>query len=347
MNWSNIRNKGKAALNKTGEALNQVKSSVGQSGSNAATSIRDWLISLLVKGIESISTEQDRLEVLSWLALVREIFTNEQLSKAEKSKEIYAISDTKKTVGIVMRSISTSVKNYKDSDLPLSVKIAIPATLAAATVIGGQGVGLAAFGSAIGLPVLLLVFLGAAGITAVLEAFVNSKDVRSYIGVVMNLIVRDEIYRRANQVLKEAMTSSPAEPKHFGMPEEEVLLRQKLLSMDPFDFERHVMSFFQHAGLLAWVTKRSNDAGVDGFAKHEQGLIVVQCKRFAEHNLVGRPVVQQFKGVIEESQAWRGYIVTTSGFTQEAKDSAEKNDKLVLVGLDDLVSWHKDSRLLF
>lgn len=340
MDWSNIKGKGKAALSKTGEALNQVKSSVGQSGASAVAPIRDWLISLLVRGIESISTEQDRLEVLSWLALVREILNNDQLSKAEKSKEIYTISDTKKTVGIVMRSITTGVKNYKDSDLPLSVKIAIPATLAAATVIGGQGVGLAAFGSAIGLPVLLLVFLGAAGITAVLEAFISSKDVRSYIGVVMSLIVRDEIYRRANQSLQEAMTARPAEPKHFDMPEEEVLLRQKLLNMDPFDFERHVMSFFQHAGLLAWVTKRSNDAGVDGFAKHEQGLIVVQCKRFAENNLVGRPVVQQFKGVVEENDAFRGYVVTTSKFTSEARNSADKNDKLLLVGMDELVEWH-------
>jgi restriction endonuclease Mrr len=55
---------------------------------------------------------------------------------------------------------------------------------------------------------------------------------------------------------------------------------------------------------------------------------------------VGRPIIQQFKGVIEENQAWRGYIVTTSYFTSEAKDSAEKNDKLRLIDMDALIDWH-------
>lgn len=340
MDWSSFKNKSKAALGKTGETLSQVKNTVGQSGAGAGASVREWLTGLLVKGIEAISTEQDRLDVLAWLTLVRETLRDEALGKAEKAKHIYAISDTRKTAGIVMRSVGTSVKNYKDSDLPLSVKIAIPATLAAATVVGGQGAGVVAFGSGIGLPVLLLIFLGAAGVTAVLESFINSKDARSYIGVVMSLIVRDEMYRRANKAMQDAMTANPVEPRHMDLPKDVQLLREKLLGMDPFDFESHVMSFFQHAGLLAWVTRKSNDAGVDGFAKHEQGLIVVQCKRFAEHNVVGRPVIQQFKGVIEENAAYRGYVVTTSTFSQEARDSAAKNDKLVLVEMDELVEWH-------
>ena len=342
MDWSIIKDKSKATLSKTSAALVNAKSSLGESSVVISSAVRDWLISTLIKTIETISTEQDRLEVLSWLALVREVLNNNELAKKNKIKEIYAISDTKKTVGIVLRGVSATVNNYKNSDLPLAVKIAIPTTLAAAAVIGGQGAGIVAFGTGIGLPVLLLVFLGAAGITAVLEAFVSSKDARSYVGVVMTLIVRDEMYRRAQKNLQDAMVASPASPKHYDMPTEESELRQKLLTMDPFEFEQHVMSFFQHAGMLAWVTKKSNDAGVDGFAKHEQGLIVVQCKRFAEHNTVGRPVVQQFKGVIEENQAWRGYVVTTSSFTHEAKDSAGLNDRLVLVGMDELVVWHSN-----
>ncbi|SPL69947.1 Mrr restriction system protein [Acinetobacter stercoris] len=88
------------------------------------------------------------------------------------------------------------------------------------------------------------------------------------------------------------------------------------------------------------MTKKSNDAGVDGFVKHEQGLIVVQCKRNSENNLIGRPLVQQFKGVIEENNAFRGYIVTTSKFTKEALESAKMNDKLLLVDMEQLVEWH-------
>ena len=332
MDWSHLKKKAQDLLPKNNDEHSDSK-------------VRQWFISLFIRAIEAISTEQDRLEVLSWLTLVREVLNRDDLSKTEKAKDIYVISDTKTTVGIVLRSLSAAIKNYKNSDLPLAVKIALPTTLAAATVIGGQGAGIVAFGSGIGLPVLLLVFLGAAGITAVLESFVNSKDAKSYIGVVMALIVRDELYRRANKQFQEAMIHNPVAPKQFVMPQDEQALRQKLLTMDAFEFEQHIMSFFQHQGLLAWVTKRSNDAGVDGFAKHENGLIVVQCKRYSENNLVGRPAIQQFKGVIEENNAWRGYVVTTSRFTQEAKDSAVLNDRLVLVDMDALVQWHVDNRV--
>jgi predicted type IV restriction endonuclease len=66
----------------------------------------------------------------------------------------------------------------------------------------------------------------------------------------------------------------------------------------------------------------------------------VQCKRNAEDNLVGSPVIQQFKGVIEENNAWRGYIVTTSYFTKNAIDSASKSNKLKLIDITELLNWH-------
>lgn len=71
------------------------------------------------------------------------------------------------------------------------------------------------------------------------------------------------------------------------------------------------MSFFLAADKVAQATKKSNDMGGDGFARHPDGLIVVQCKRYGPANLVGRPAVQQFKGVIKENDALRGYLVTT------------------------------------
>jgi restriction system protein len=88
------------------------------------------------------------------------------------------------------------------------------------------------------------------------------------------------------------------------------------------------------------VTPKSNDLGADGIAVHDNGPIVVQCKRNAPDNKVGRPVVQQFKGVIEEHNAWRGYIVTTSKFTDEAVLSATLSDKVMLVDMDLLTQWH-------
>lgn len=299
-----------------------------------------WLVDFFKKSIRSISHEQDRLEVLDWLVLVRAILNNSELSKLNKAKQIYAISDSKKTIKIIFKSLAETVKNYKNSDMPLAVKVALPVTLSAAAFFGGQGAGIAAFGTAFGVPVLLMILLGTAGITAILESFIQYKDSRSYIGAVSALIIRDQIYLQANRKLQEAMLSNQLEPKHFDVPNEELALRAYLLQMDPYEFEQHVMSFFQKKGMLSWVTTKSNDAGVDGFAKHSEGLIVVQCKRFAEHNLVGRPVIQQFKGVIEENSAYEGYIVTTSSFTKEAVESAGKNERLKLIDMNILVGWH-------
>ncbi len=338
MRW--IADKSEKIWKKTTDTLSGAKGKVTEGSIDIASKIRGWLVNLFIKAIHSCSTEQDRLEVISWLALIREIVADSSFSFQDKAKKIYRLTDSKKTVQIVFRSVVRAVENYKNADLPLPVKIAIPATLGAAVFIGGQGAGLAAFGGAVGMPVLILIFLGTAGITAVIESFLGKSESRDYISVIMALIARDEVLRRTKKAMKEAMTSEAAEPKPSVMPAEEKELRKKLAEMDFFDFERHVMSFFQSNGIMAWVTKKSNDAGVDGFARHPCGLIVVQCKRYATDNPVGRPIVQQFKGVIEENEAWRGYIVTTGYFTDEAKESASKNDKIVLADMDTLVEWH-------
>jgi len=146
--------------------------------------------------------------------------------------------------------------------------------------------------------------------------------------------------RRTSAQMKAAMKEQPMDPTRFSVPMEEVALRKHLLGMDPFHFERHTMSFFDAAGFESWATRKSNDFGVDGFAIHPDGLMIAQCKRNSTDNKVGRPTIQQFKGVIEEQSALRGYIVTTSTFTEEAIDSAQLSDKLVLVDMESLVRWH-------
>jgi hypothetical protein len=240
----------------------------------------------------------------------------------------------------IAKSVSEAVSNYRHSDLPLSLKIALPATLAAIPLVGGQAAGIAAFGGALGVPVLLLIFLGTAGITSIIEAVVTSPEARPHIAEIIDIIVQDERLRRASAEMKAAMKEQPMDPTRFATPPEEMALRTMLLNMDPFQFERHTMSFFDAAGLEAWATRKSNDFGVDGFAVHPDGMIIVQCKRNALDNKIGRPTIQQFKGVIEEQAAFRGYIVTTAVFTEEAKESAKLSDRIELVDMDALVRWH-------
>jgi restriction system protein len=44
--------------------------------------------------------------------------------------------------------------------------------------------------------------------------------------------------------------------------------------------------------------------------------------------------------VAEEQNAHRGYLVTSSTFTEDAITSAALTAKIVLVAMDDLVGWH-------
>ncbi len=278
---------------------------------------------------------------IRWLSQSRDVVASDA-SSIQKLKQLNALINSRATIAAIARSVSEAASNYRKSDLPLSMKIALPATLAAIPLVGGHAAGIAAFGGALGVPVLLLVFLGTAGITSIIEAVVTSPDARTHIAEIIDVIIEDERLRHTSAQMKAAMKEQPMDPTRFAMPAEEMALRQHLFSMDPYNFEQHSMSFFHRAGLEAWATKRSNDFGADGFAVHPDGLIVVQCKRNSPANKVGRPTIQQFKGVVEEQNAHLGYIITTSMFTEDAIASAALTSKIVLVAMDDLVRWHAE-----
>ncbi len=301
--------------------------------------IRAWLVGLFAAALRNAIRPEDRVSAVRWLAQSRDIVGSE-LGSVAKFRQLNELINSRSAFKAIGASVADAVANYRQSNLPLSVKIAIPATLAALPIVGGQGAGIAAFGSALGVPVLLLIFLGAAGITSIIEAVITNPESRPHIADVIDVIIEDERLRQASAAMKAAMKQQPADPTRYAMPTGERELRASLLEMEPFRFEQHVMSFYASAGLEAWPTRKSNDFGVDGFAIHDKGLLVVQCKRNAMDNRVGRPVVQQFKGVIEEQGALRGYIVTTSGFTDEAKQSAALSDRIVLIDMDGLVEWH-------
>lgn len=283
--------------------------------------IREWLVARFASAIKRTTPAEDRLLAIRWLSESRTVIASD-LGPTEKFKKLNSLISSRTAIVTIAKSVSEAVSNYRNSDLPLPMKIALPATLAAIPLVGGQAAGIAAFGSALGVPVLLLIFLGTAGITSIIEAVVRSPDARPHIAEIIDVIVQDERLRRASAQMKAAMKEQPMDPTRFATPPEEMALRAHLLSMDPFQFERHTMSFFDAAGLEAWATRKSNDFGVDGFAVHPDGLIVVQCKRNASENKIGRPTIQQFKGVIEKQNVYCGYVVTTATFTDEAIESA-------------------------
>lgn len=70
----------------------------------------------------------------------------------------------------------------------------------------------------------------------------------------------------------------------------------------------------------------SGDGGVDGVIDQDPlGLdrIYVQAKRYAHDNTVGRPEIQAFVGALHGVGAARGVFITTSRFTQDAREYAK------------------------
>jgi restriction system protein len=76
------------------------------------------------------------------------------------------------------------------------------------------------------------------------------------------------------------------------------------------------------------------DAGLDGLIRLDPlglDVVYVQAKRYTDHH-VGRPDIQAFVGALHGAQASRGVFITTSRFSHEARDYAERvNARLVLI----------------
>ncbi|WP_375779187.1 restriction endonuclease [Bradyrhizobium sp. ma5] len=216
--------------------------------------IRKWLVARFASAIRHTTRSEDRAAAVRWLSESRAVIGSD-LSPTAKFKELDSLVNSRATIVAIAKNVSEAVSNYWNSDLPLSMKIALPATLAAIPLVGGHAAGVAAFGGAVGVPVLLLIVLGTAGITSIIEAAVTNPEARPHIAEIIDAIVQDERLRRASAQMKAAMKEQPMDPTRFAVPPEELALRAYLLSMDPFHFERHTMSFFDAAGFKAWATR--------------------------------------------------------------------------------------------
>lgn len=78
---------------------------------------------------------------------------------------------------------------------------------------------------------------------------------------------------------------------------------------------------------------KSGDGGIDGIIKEDRlglDVIYLQAKRW--ENTVPRPEIQKFAGALQGQQAKKGVFITTSSFSEGAKDYANIIDsKVVLI----------------
>lgn len=306
-------------------------------------SARDSLAAALIHAIRAVSDVRDREEIIDWLTKAGLTLAADKPT-TEKAAELYKSADSRRLAGILANTVKTSLNNYQGSSLPLALKFALPVTILGLPFLGLQGAGLVAFGGGVGLPVVLLLFLGAAGVGTVVEALVKDRGLRDPLTKLMVAFVAAEAARRIDKQLLEAMRVDAMVPKRAELPPGHDRILASLLALDPIDFERHVMTFFEADGCTVGLTPVTNDFGVDGYVIHPDGLIIVQCKRYAPGNLVGGPDMTKFWGTMGLKQAIEGWFVTTSGFTSQAAKVAEGNPAIRLVDGAELVRWHVEGR---
>lgn len=122
-------------------------------------------------------------------------------------------------------------------------------------------------------------------------------------------------------------------------------LLETVKSCSPAFFERLVVDLLVkmgYGGSLADAGRavgKSGDGGIDGIIKEDKlglDVIYIQAKRW-DTNSIGRPQVQQFAGALQGQRAGKGIFITTSSFTDDAREFVKGiGSKIVLVDGDEL-----------
>lgn len=116
-------------------------------------------------------------------------------------------------------------------------------------------------------------------------------------------------------------------------------LLENVMQCSPSFFERLVVELLVKIGYggswedAARAVGQTNDGGIDGIIDEDRlGLdaIYIQAKRW--QNTVSRPEIQKFVGALAGKGAQKGIFITTSGFSEGAREYAKNvNYKVVLI----------------
>src|ERR1019366_8578396 len=102
---------------------------------------------------------------------------------------------------------------------------------------------------------------------------------------------------------------------------------KSLDNLSGIEFEEFINQLLKAMGFRTQVTKASWDGGIDIVAILDKpvtgGRYLFQCKRFAPDSLIGAPIIREFYGAVSaDRKAIKGILITTSGFTIQAKEFA-------------------------
>ena len=122
-------------------------------------------------------------------------------------------------------------------------------------------------------------------------------------------------------------------------------LIQKIMEQTPEFFEHLVLDLLRAMGYgtSSQVTPYVHDDGIDGIIYEDKlglGRIYVQAKRYKAGSTVGTPTLHQFSGALDGQHSTKGIFITTSDFTQGARDYVKDlNKSIVLINGEDLANY--------
>lgn len=117
-------------------------------------------------------------------------------------------------------------------------------------------------------------------------------------------------------------------------------LLERILTAPPEFFERLIVRLLTAMGYggsaveAARAIGKSGDGGVDGVVDQDAlGLdrVYIQAKRYATNNPVGAGSVRDFFGSLDRFKATKGLFVTTSSFTQSARETSDFLSKRIVL----------------
>jgi len=186
------------------------------------------------------------------------------------------------------------------------------------------------------------------------EALLATSPERIDVALLMQEPEFREFYRNEGATREEnGIPAKPIQDTARTTPEEQIdaayaslqaalrdELLQRILSNSPAFFEQLIVDLLVAMGYggshkdAAAQLGRSGDGGVDGIVNEDRlGLdrIYIQAKRYAPGNPVGRPDVNGFVGSLVGLGATKGVFVTTSTFSQPARDYVKHLSQRVIL----------------
>lgn len=160
---------------------------------------------------------------------------------------------------------------------------------------------------------------------AVRDEAEDIRDASTTTGSDQSTLTPDEVMRAAERRLRGDLAAE---------------LLERILTAPPDFFERLIVRLLTSMGYggsaieAAKAIGRSGDGGIDGVVDQDAlGLdrVYIQAKRYAPGNPVGAGAVRDFFGSLDRFKASKGLFVTTSSFTQSAKETSEFLSKRIVL----------------